>query len=232
MKTANNGEPRLPKGKGNTVGSSSSRLTYEYMNKRERSIVIGTVLGDGYLQRTGVKNARLRLEHGVGQKEYIFWKWQELKRYLQSKPKYLARVNPIWKKEYFYYRCQSHSSPEFGKLQALFYGNADKQIPQTINKLLDSLALAVWFMDDGYYYRRDQTAYIYLSKLTAESVQRLRSALTENFNLDPKLEVKKTKAMDLKFCVADTKKLFTIIAPHVIKSMQYKLMKNPVSTEA
>ncbi|TAN33640.1 hypothetical protein EPN28_02445 [Patescibacteria group bacterium] len=197
------------------------------MNQRERSIAIGCVLGDGFLQKTGEKNARLRLEHSSRQKEYIFWKWRELERYMQSKPKYLTRFNPIWRKQYAYYRCQSHSSPEFGKLHALFYENGDKQVPKIIEKLFDPLVLAVWFMDDGYYYKRDKTAYIYLSKLNAESISGLKRVFAKNFNLHPKLELKKTKAMDLKFCVKDTRKLQKIIAPYVIESMRYKIDEEP-----
>ena len=134
------------------------------MNQRERNIVIGCILGDGFIQKTGEKNARLRLEHSISQKDYIFWKWRELKRYIQNQPKSIVRFNPIWKKQYAYYRCQSHSSPEFGKLRTLFYYNHQKQIPENIEKLLNPLVLAVWFMDDGYYYQRDKTSYIYLSK--------------------------------------------------------------------
>ncbi len=198
------------------------------MIKRERSIVIGCVLGDGFLQKTGTHNARLRLEHSASQKEYIFWKWQELKRYMQDKPKPLTRFNEVWKKTYFSYRCQSHASPEFGKLRSAFYSDHRKQIPEAIIILLkDSLALAVWFMDDGYYYARDKTAYIYLSLLTPRDIERLKNVLAENFKLYPKVERKKTGAMNLKFFVEDTKKLFHIIAPHVIKSMRYKIGEEP-----
>lgn len=198
------------------------------MTKRERSIVIGTVLGDGFIQKTGKRNARLRLEHSANQKEYIFWKWQELRRYMQDKPKYLMRFNAIWKKTYFYYRCQSHSSPEFGKLRLIFYSDHQKQIPKTIAILLsDSLTLAVWFMDDGYYYARDKTAYIYLSKLTANDIERLMRVLEENFKLRPKLEIKKTGAKNLKFSVEETQKLINIIVSHVIPSMRYKIGEEP-----
>ena len=34
----------------------------------QKQILYGTILGDGYLQKTGEKNARLRLEHGEKQK--------------------------------------------------------------------------------------------------------------------------------------------------------------------
>lgn len=198
------------------------------MTKRERSIVIGCVLGDGFLQKTGKNNARLRLEHSLKQKEYIVWKWRELERFMQDKPKFLSRFNPIWKKTYSYYRCQSHSSPQFGKLHHLFYKDGRKRTPEEIAKLLsDNLALAVWFMDDGYYYARDRTAYIYLSKLTALDIKRLNNTLAENFKLYPRLEKKKSGALNFKFSVKDTKILINLIAPHVVASMRYKISEEP-----
>lgn len=198
------------------------------MTERERNIVIGCVLGDGFLQATGKRNARLRLEHSLKQKAYIEWKWDELKRYMQDRPKRLDRFNPVWKKQYQYLRCQSHSSPQFGKLRELFYGSTGKKIPETIAKLLRApLTLAVWFMDDGYYYGRDRTAYLYLSPLATSDIQWLLDALASNFNLHPKVERKKTGALNLKFSAAETKLLLNLIAPHVISSMRYKIGEEP-----
>jgi len=197
------------------------------MNERERSIVVGCVLGDGFLQMTGIRNARLRLEHSAKQRSYIAWKWAELKRYVQDRPKRMTRYNPIWRNTYLYYRCQSHSSPQFGKLCAQFYTDHHKRIPVSINKLLTPLACAVWYMDDGYYYRRDRTAYIYLSHLSQQDIMRLTQALREKFNLSPRLEKKKTGALNFKFPVAETRKLIHIIAPHVISSMRYKIGGEP-----
>lgn len=218
----------------NTVGSSSPclsagrRVIMDTMTERERNIVIGCILGDGFLQTTGKRNARLRLEHSLKQKAYIEWKWDELRRYMQDRPTYLERFNPVWRKRYQYLRCQSHSSPQFGKLQEIFYGSAGKKIPKNIAKLLRApLTLAVWFMDDGYYYGRDRTAYIYLSPFTAQDVRLLLDALARSFNLHPKVERKKTGALNLKFSAAETRLLIRIIAPHVVLSMRYKIGEEP-----
>lgn len=198
------------------------------MTERERTIVVGCILGDGFLQGTGKRNARLRLEHSARQQDYVFWKWQELKRYMQDRPKRLERFHPTWKKQYAYYRCQSHSSPQFGKLRAMFYDDHRKRIPPEINKLLSKpLALAVWYMDDGYYYARDRTAYLYLSPLNRTDIQRLERVLAEAFDLHPKLERKKSGALNFKFTVDETRKLIKIVAPHVIKSLRYKIGEEP-----
>lgn len=203
------------------------------MIKQQKSVVIGSILGDGFLQKTGKNNARLRLEHGLKQKEYLIWKCQILANFFQSKPMFLERKNPIFDKTYQYIRAQSYSGPEFGKLYRLFYKNGRKIIPNQIQKLLkDPLALAVWFMDDGYYYPRDKMSYIYLPKYDQGSLKNLLLVLSENFNLSPKLKIKKRGEYVLVFSVFETEKLLQLIRGFLIPSMVYKSSPlDPVSTD-
>lgn len=196
--------------------------------KRQREIVLGMILGDAYLQVTGKNNARLRLEHSSRQKDYILWKYGQLKNMMQSTPKLIRRYNPIWKKTYHYYRCQTLSSPVFGKLRRQFYRDGKKIIPQDIASLFKSpISLAVWYMDDGYLYQRDRCAYIYLSLYNEEEIERLRQAIVNNFSLNPGLLVKKQKYSCLYFNAIETKKLTSLIKPYIIPSLQYKLLLAP-----
>jgi hypothetical protein len=198
------------------------------LTKRQKEIVIGIILGDGFLQKTGKRNARLRLEHSLKQKDYIFWKYSELKNMMQSEPKLMRRFNPVYKKSYSYYRCQSLSSPEFGRLRRRFYQEGRKVIPKDIAAIFKSpLSLAVWYMDDGYLYTRDKSAYIYLSKYTQQEIERLALALEKNFSLKPTILLKKKKYPCLYFNVEETKKLMEIIRPHIIPFFQYKLLLAP-----
>ncbi len=203
------------------------------MTKIQKAIIIGSILGDGFIQKTGSKNARLRLEHSLKQKEYLIWKCQILGNYFQSKPQILERNNPIFGKTYQYIRAQSYSGPEFGKLYRLFYIAGKKVIPDKIFDLMkDPVSLTVWFMDDGYYYQRDKMAYLYLPKYDHVSINNLLDVLKVNFSLSPILKIKKRGEYVLNFSVVETEKLVQIIKPFVISSMKYKLPFDPVSTEA
>ncbi|KKR92374.1 MAG: LAGLIDADG homing endonuclease [Candidatus Daviesbacteria bacterium GW2011_GWA1_41_61] len=194
------------------------------MTKKQKAIIIGSILGDGFLQKTGAKNARLRLEHSLLQKEYLLWKCQILGNYFQSKPQILERKNPVFDKTYQYIRAQSYSGSELGIFFHLFYKNGKKIIPEKISDLLkDPLMLAVWFMDDGYYYPRDRIAYLYLPKLDQASIDNLLNALKVNFNLSPILKIKKRGEYVLNFSVVETKKLVQLIKLFVISSMSYKI---------
>jgi len=212
----------------NTVGS----LGEHQVLKRQREILIGTILGDAWLQRTGRRSARLRLEHSEKQKDYIFWKYEELKTLMQDQPKRIERFNPRFNKTYVYYRCQSHSSPTLGRYRQYFYDEAGrKRVPEQIEKLLRSpLSLAVWYMDDGHYYARDKVAFIYLPNYTEEELSRLCKALGLNFGVEPKLIYKKGHPC-LYFPRSETVRLHAIIGGHVIESMKYKTPLDPVTTE-
>ena len=207
------------------------------MDKIQKAVVIGTILGDGFLQKTGKNNARLRLEHSLKQQDYLIWKCKILNNFFQKKPEILERFNLKFGKSYQYIRNQSYSGLEFGKLHQLFYVDGKRIIPNEFFKLLkEPMSLAVWFMDDGYYYPRDRIAYIYLPKLDSNSTNNLLIALKMNYGLSPQLKIKKRGEYVLIFTVKDTAKLIQIIKPYIIKSMSYKiplesLPFDPVSTE-
>lgn len=210
----------------------------ESMTRKQKAVIIGTLLGDGFLQKTGKNNARLRLEHSLKQEDYLLWKIQILDNYFQSKPQYLERNNIKFGNSYQYIRAQSYSGSEFGKLLKLFYLNGVKVIPKEIlNLLKDPLSLAIWFMDDGYFYPRDKIAYIYLPKYDSDSVNNILTVLKVNFDLSPVLKIKKRGEYVLIFTVQETMKLMDIIKSFVIPSMNYKLssqkiLSDPVSTDS
>lgn len=196
-------------------------------SKEQKSILIGTILGDAYLQKTGQKNARLRLEHGANQKDYLFWKVSQFPKLFQGQPKYLERKHPLSGQLYKYWRHQSNSTPELGRWHAKFYEGGKKHMPHTLSNLLqDSLGLAVWYMDDGYYYPRDRVSYLYLGRVSKNEAEIAKTALEKNFIIFSKVLDKKQKGFALYFSHNETKKLHSLIRPYVLPSMQYKLIKS------
>ena len=63
----------------NTVGS---------LTQYQKSLIIGTILGDGYLRIIpGRNNAFLEINHSFSQKQYVDWKFEKLKNICISRPK-------------------------------------------------------------------------------------------------------------------------------------------------
>ena len=63
----------------NTAGS---------LNQLQKSFLIGTLLGDGYIRQVkGRRDAFLEVNHSATQKEYVEWKYDLLKNLTRSGPK-------------------------------------------------------------------------------------------------------------------------------------------------
>ena len=118
------------------------------MNQSQRSILVGLLLGDGHLETvTRDRTYRLKVEHSLKQKEYVDWLYEQWKDFIKSKP-YLKEKTLVRKK----FSCcgfTTHSSAEFRFYAQQFYAGRKKVIPKLFAKLIDPMALAIWFMDDG-----------------------------------------------------------------------------------
>jgi len=192
------------------------------LSREQKSILFGIILGDGYLQKTGKKNARLRLEHGERQKEYLLWKVRKLGKFFQGKAKYLERIHPITKKKYCYWRHQSQSTPYLGKLRKIFCPEGKKKIPEKLEKYLTPLTLTVWYMDDGYYYLRDRCSYLYLGNVSEKEAKIVTRVLSEKFIIAARVKQKK-KGYAIYFSPEETQKLKNLIKGHMLSQFKYKL---------
>ena len=104
----------------NTVGS---------LTQPERSMIIGCLLGDGYLRIVpGRRNALLEINHSVKAKEYVDYKYDVLKRICVSPPKERSSGSN-GRRAYRFYTKQHQ---ELTELYKLFYKNGRKTIPQDL----------------------------------------------------------------------------------------------------
>lgn len=195
------------------------------LSKEQEAAILGMILGDGYLQPTGKKNARLRLEHRADHKDYLIWKARLLPRLFQGNPTFLKRKHPITQKIYSYVRQQSNSSPILGRLRKIFYLNGKKIIPPELGKLLKSdIALAIWYLDDGYYYPRDNCAYLYLGKVSREEAETASKVISKKFLVENSVLDKRQKGFALYFPHRELAKLRLKIAKYAVPIiMVYKI---------
>ena len=200
------------------------------LTKQQTGVLIGTILGDGFLQKTGEKNARLRLEHSQKQKDYVLWKGNIFGRLFQGKPSLLERLHPKSGETYKYCRWQSSASPSFGKWRKYFYPNGKKIIQSDIGDFLtEPITLAVWYMDDGYFNKIDRNCHIYLGRVSRAEAEILQESVAKNFGIEATIYDKKKKGFALFFGVMETKILHALVSPFIIQSLQYKLF-DPVTT--
>ena len=200
------------------------------LTNTQRDIIIGSILGDGFLQKTGASNARLRFEHSAKQEKYLLWKIGKLPDLFQGRVTHLDRVHPGSGQTYSYVRSQSNATPILGKLRQIFYEDGRKQVPANLEELLSPLVLAVWYMDDGYYYKRDNCAYLYICQVKKVEATHIQQALSRKLGLLARVLDKGQKGWALYFSPTETAKLSNCISKYVISEMLYKL-PDPVTTE-
>lgn len=190
------------------------------LTQLQKSFIIGTLLGDGYIRRVkGRKNAFLEVNHSITQKEYVEWKFSILKNLSRSGPKSRkgngARIA---------YRFFTKQHPEFTKMMDLFYRNKKKCIPDL---KLDPIILAVWFMDDGSRCGKNNV-YLNTQQFSKSDQEKLLRSLKE-FGLEGTLN-KDKEYYRIRFKTSSISKLFGIIENNIILSMKYKLGYDPVET--
>lgn len=194
------------------------------LTKEQEAAIVGMILGDAYLQKTGSKNARLRLEHRADHRDYLIWKARLLPELFQGQPTFLKRKHPITKKTYSYVRQQSNSTPVLGKLRNVFYPKGKKIIPENLVRFFKSdIALAIWYFDDGYYYPRDKCAYIYLGRVSHHEAKVAHETLIKRFKLLNRILDKKQKGFAIYFPHSELKKLKAIVEKYVVPVMAYKV---------
>jgi hypothetical protein len=198
----------------NTVGS---------LTQLQRSLIVGTILGDGYVRIvSGRKNALLEINHTYSQKDYVDWKFQQLKP--------LCKSGPVARKgngERIAYRFTTRQSEEMSEIYHMFYHNKVKTVPKDLE--LDDVMLAVWYMDDGGKCGEDNV-YLNTQQFDLNVQEELRGKLK-------KLGIETTLNKDkiywrIRIKKSSVDKFFSIISRNIIPSMQYKLSYSPVETRS
>ncbi|TSC83652.1 MAG: homing endonuclease [Parcubacteria group bacterium Gr01-1014_17] len=193
--------------------------------KRQHAIITGTLLGDGCLERNG-NFVRLRLEHGISQKSYLFWKHKELKNITGSVME-LHAYHKVNKCFYDSVRVYTHTDPVFEQYWTAFYQNKKKVIPSNIRTLLkDPLSVAVWFMDDGYKRNDCNALRLGTDSFTKNEQGVLRSVLKKNFKIDATLH-KKGKYWNLYIPQKEAIRFVKLIKPFIIPELTYKITLTP-----
>ncbi len=201
--SAYNGEPRpLAESEGNTVGS---------LTEVQRSIIIGSLLGDGAM-RCKV-NALLEVNHAFAQREYVDWKYHQLEDLCGTPPKLrLGNGGRVA------YRFTTLSLPQLTSLYREFYRGRRKIVPERL--ILTPLTLAVWFMDDGC--KSYRALYLNTQQFDLDNQNRLIGMLSEQWGLSSTLNRDK-QYFRMRIAVHSVDKFKNVIEPHLLKQFGYKL---------
>src|SRR3990167_2402186 len=188
------------------------------LNRRQRALVIGMVLGDSSLPAA---NHRPRLTVGH---------LAEHEDWLRTKTSALRAFGP-WREGPYgkMLHAESQAQADFAELRSAFYCPTGKRIPlELVSKELGPELLAAWYCDDGSIRNREPNARnrrpiasIGSQGMPPEDVEACAALITQaGYECHA---VHDGSARNLMFSVAGSSRLFETIAPFVPDSMRYKL---------
>lgn len=200
--------------------SKSERLALPALTPRQRSLLVGSMFGDGRLLRTGGRTAGYSEYHSLEQAEYLSWKAEEWGPYVKS-------VRPVTKvsrgKTYHGQLLRLHGCSTFYPYWRRYYptGNGNKTFVD-VGSGLTALALAIWYLDDG---SKTSNGYVRFSVSPLDSDQKVLLEVLSRFGLTPKLYVT-PDGSDVSIWLHDRTsltKFLDLVTPHVPECMAYKL---------
>lgn len=152
------------------------------LNLRQRSIIVGTLLGDGYLEtQDHGRTFRLKVEHSIIQKAYVDWLYKQLQPMAGSAPRVRERTYRFPNGSEKIHSCYGFSTYSLGELRFYaqqFYADGKKVIPKLIRKMIDPNALAIWYLDDGSFKSNLHRTYIIHSHgYTKSDLKRVQEVL-------------------------------------------------------
>lgn len=195
------------------------------LTEKQTQLVIGTTLGDGYLQKQErTKNSCLVMTHGIHQKDYLEWKLEILGKfhtgtlyeYIQKTPSFSTLPR---------YTGRTVRHPLFSDYRNLFYPDGIKRITKELLSLLSPEGLAVWIMDDGWY-RREGMVGLSTQSFTLEEHNLIREHFNDWLGLDARIQKcsgRQTGQHYFTFTVASSRILSKLLKPFFFTPMLYKL---------
>ena len=201
---------------GNPVGSlevpnvlQARKCLLLELSQRQKEILIGCVLGDAYISPLG----KVRIEQSTKQRDYVDWKYQELRSLCYpALPREIVHILPTGKQHTsVFFLLRQYFRP----WRSIFYVGRTKIFPRDLP--VSPLSLAVWYMDDGCW--TGKKALICAESFEGIYSENMQKALIDHYGIETVVGKNGRLVIRKKF----HDQFFSLISPHVIPSMKYKL---------
>jgi len=118
-----------------------------FLSDRCKEVILGSLLGDGSLKiHKPYKNARFSFRHSIYQKDYFFWKVDQLKEISGNSHYWIQEKNSLGNTML---RYQSLALPVLTELYYQTHKKNKLVIKRKWLNEMSELSLAVWWLDDG-----------------------------------------------------------------------------------
>jgi len=188
-----------------------------FLNPVQEQILLGKILGDGYLH-VSKNTAAIEFGHTIKHDKYIEWTHSGLGSISKNIHKCVSGYGTNMQQASTIYSWFIKNKFES------FYKNGKKIIPKWVIDSITPIALAFWYMDDGslgHHEDQEDRAHFAVCNFTEEDCDTLLLGL-KRFNIIGTY-YKSQKYSRIRLNADEAEKLFLLIAPYIPKCMQYKL---------
>ncbi len=198
------------------------------LTTKQKSLIIGSIMGDGWITKGTKGNPVLCIQHSIKQLDYLLWKKQRF----EEEGFIVNGIYDVTKKgsPYPAYRIDIVLG-EIGKiLRHQLYPNDNKTITRHHLNMLDKEGLAIWYMDDGsccLHKKKDGTIksreiHIATHKFTYDEHAIMQRYLEVVWKV--KMNIYRDRGKCRFACGAtEGKKLIALIKQHIHPKMTYKI---------
>jgi recombination protein RecA len=195
----------------------------------QSEFLIGTMLGDGYMRvyRNGI-NALLEVKQCIAQLEYVEWKYELMSDFVNADIRLTECYGFGGLRKFAVFNTICH--PVFNDYFNIFYDRGVKVVTNEVIDKITPLAMAVWFMDDGFSpTRRPSYPVFCTNSFTPPEVERLIKGLNDKYGLESILRAngyrkgnnQKMYTIQIRRCSVD--RFLDIVKPYIIPTMMYKI---------
>lgn len=211
---------------------------YLLLSCQTRSILLGSLLGDGSLKISGANtNATLCFRHSIKQKEYFLWKRNQIKNDLSfnfNKDIYEQLPNPKNISEFSTHKLSYRSKASLC-LTFLFHLVTKKNkfcIKRKWLNMMTPLSLAIWWCDDGSLVKNTRQGVFCTEGFSLKDIQTLQKYMAKVWNIETTIysqnKYKKDGTLRYRLWIVGTKELqkfLLLIMPFIpVPSMLYKFI--------
>ncbi len=190
----------------------------------QQDVLIGTLLGDGHLERDG-RYVRLKIDHAWEQRAYVWWKFDIFSDLSSREPERRLVIDKRNGGLSVHCRFATRTTLEFEPYYHQFYVNRRKNVPVDIGRLLRSpLALAVWYMDDGARRTDCNALRLHTNAYSLEEQHLLSETLANNFGVTASVHRVRANEYVLYIPSREAMEFCDIVRPFVLPDLSHKLL--------
>lgn len=199
-----------------------SKVQRNYINltSRIRSILIGMILSDGWIQVRKGWNPRIGIKQSMINFDYFWTLFKEISVQCSGYPWICKAV----KRGKIFYAVEINTRQQvcLKEIHTLFFLNGTRKLIQIgLYDYLDYIVLAHWIMGDGS--KKNDGITQCTDNFTMEEVVQLISMQGHKFNISPTMHTEKNKYYRIYINGNDLRSIRPYLLPYFVDSMKYKL---------